>query len=338
MTPRSTSSLGSLYGRGRVFALISLFLVLVTLLAACGTTSNSNTAKQGGTLTMVPGPIGDYTRNFNVFANGSVLNGTQGLIYETLLFFNREDGSVKPWLASSYQFSSDAASITFKLRPNVQWSDGKPFTSADVVFTLNLIRDHPAIDYSGLWTVITSVSAPDDHTVIVKLKQPSVPILWYLGGQTYMIPQHLWSSVTIRLRTRTLTLSALDPSCSSLSRHSCTFLTAILISGSRASRPSTKYVTLPSTQIRALACCFHKARSTGLVCLPRTSIQRLRTVTRCIIITGSRQTTSWHSTRTSRSLLLTCSRCVKPSAPPLIVTSSTRLARTDTNRLLTPQH
>ena len=112
MTPRSTSSLGSLYGRGRVFALISLFLVLVMFLAACGGASNSNTGKQGGTLTMVPGPIGDYTRNFNVFANGSVLNGTQGLIYETLLFFNREDGSVKPWLASSYQFSGDATSIT----------------------------------------------------------------------------------------------------------------------------------------------------------------------------------------------------------------------------------
>src|SRR5437588_4543758 len=196
MTPRSTSSLGSLYSRGRVFALISLLLVLVSLLAACGGASNSNTAKQGGTLTMVPGPIGDYTRNFNVFANGSVLNGTQGLIYETLLFFNREDGSVKPWLASSYQFSSDATSITFKLRPNVQWSDGKPFTSADVLFTLKLIRDHPAIDYSGLWTVITGVTAPDTHTVIMKLKRPWVPILWYLGGQTYIIPQHLWSSVS----------------------------------------------------------------------------------------------------------------------------------------------
>src|SRR2546427_2387566 len=164
MTPRSTSSLGSLYGRGRVFALISLFLVLVMFLAACGTTSNSNTAKQGGTLTMVPGPIGDYTRNFNVFANGSVLNGTQGLIYETLLFFNREDGSVKPWLASSYQFSSDATSLTFKLRPGVQWSDGRPLTSADVVFTLNMVRNHPAIDYSAIWTVINSVLAPDDHT------------------------------------------------------------------------------------------------------------------------------------------------------------------------------
>ncbi len=194
MIPRSTTSF--VYGRGRVFALISLLLVLITLLAACGSSLNTNTARQGGTLTMVPGPVGDYTRNFNVFANGSVLNGTQGLIYETLLFFNREDGSVKPWLASSYQFSSDATSITFKLRPNVQWSDGKPFTSADVLFTLRLIRDHPAIDYSGLWTVITGMTAPDAHTVIMKLKRPWVPILWYLGGQTYIIPQHLWSSVS----------------------------------------------------------------------------------------------------------------------------------------------
>src|SRR5260370_32011052 len=196
MTLRSTSSPGDRCSRGRAFAMISLLLVLVTLLAACGTTSNGNTAKQGGTLTIVPGPLGDFTRNFNVFATGSVLSGTEGLVYEPLLFFNREDGSVKPWLASSYQLSSDATSITFKLRPDVQWSDGKPFTSADVVFTLNLVRNHPAVDYSGLWNVITGVSAPDDHTVIVKLKQPSVPTLWYLGGQTYILPQHLWSGVS----------------------------------------------------------------------------------------------------------------------------------------------
>ena len=196
MTPRSISSPGDRYGRGRIFALLSLLLVLVTLLAACGSTSNSGTAKQGGTLTIVPGPIGDFTRNFNVFATGSVMSGTQGLIYETLLFFNREDGSVKPWLASSYQFSNNATSITFKLRPGVKWSDGKPFTSADVVFTLKLVQKYPAVDYSSIWTVITGVSAPDDQTVVVTLKQPSVPILWYLGGQTYILPQHLWSSVS----------------------------------------------------------------------------------------------------------------------------------------------
>src|SRR5438128_10349219 len=145
MTPRPTSSPGDRYGR--VFTLISLLLVFATLLAACGSTSNSSASKYGGTLTVAPGPVGDFTRNFNVFANGSVLSGTQGLVYETLLFFNREDGSVKPWLASSYQLSSDATSITFKLRPDVKWSDCRPFTNADVVFTLNLIRNHPATAY-----------------------------------------------------------------------------------------------------------------------------------------------------------------------------------------------
>jgi len=191
-----TSSPGTQFSSRRVFASISLLLVVVTLLASCGSGSNHNVARQGGTLTVLPSPLGDFTRNFNVFANGSVLSGTQGLVYETLLFFNRENGSVKPWLASNYQFSSDATSLTFKLRPGIQWSDGKPFTSADVVFTLRLIHDHPALDYSGLWNVITDVSAPDDHTVIVKLKRPWVPVLWYLGGQTYILPQHLWSSVS----------------------------------------------------------------------------------------------------------------------------------------------
>jgi peptide/nickel transport system substrate-binding protein len=183
------------HGFGRVFALLSLLLVLTTLLPACGSASNTN-SKYGGTLTVAPSPTGDYTRNFNVFASGSVLSGTQGLIYETLLFFNREDGSVKPWLASSYQLSNNATTITFKLRSGVKWSDGKPFTSADVVFTLNLIHNHPAVDYSSLWNVIKSVSAPDDQTVVVTLKQPSSPLLWYLGGQTYILPQHLWSNVS----------------------------------------------------------------------------------------------------------------------------------------------
>src|SRR6185437_6159679 len=146
MLSNPTSSPEERHGLSKVFSLVSLLLVLAMLLAACGPNSN-NTSKYGGTLTVAPGPTGDYTRNFNVFASGSVLSGTQGLIYETLLFFNRENGSIKPWLASSYQLSSDATTITFHLRPGVKWSDGKPFTSSDVVFTLNLIHGHPAIDY-----------------------------------------------------------------------------------------------------------------------------------------------------------------------------------------------
>src|SRR5260370_17505649 len=108
MTPSSTSSPGDRHGRGRVFALLSLILVLVTLLAACGSTSNSGTANKGGTLTIVPGPNGEFTRNFNVFATGSILTGTQALISATLPFFNRKDGSAKPCLAPTHPVSNNA--------------------------------------------------------------------------------------------------------------------------------------------------------------------------------------------------------------------------------------
>ncbi|HLZ81208.1 MAG TPA: ABC transporter substrate-binding protein, partial [Ktedonobacteraceae bacterium] len=112
-----------------------------------------------------------------------------------LLYFNRLDGTVKPWLASSYERSSDATSITFHLRQGVQWSDGQQFTSDDVVFTLGLLKKYPAMDVSSIIPFIKNVSAPDTTTVQVTLNKPFYPLLWYLGGQTYMLPRHVWSSV-----------------------------------------------------------------------------------------------------------------------------------------------
>ncbi len=191
------SSLSSVF-RGKKLAgmTVSVFLVVLTLiLSACG--GGSTTAQTGtksSVLTIVPSPNGDFTENFNPF-NANPAYGTFGLTYETLLFFNRQDGSVKPWLASSYQFSSDAKTVTFTLRQGVKWTDGKAFTSADVMFTLNLLHQYPALDTNGLWQYISSVQAPDTQTVVVTLNKAYTPLLWYLGGQTWIVPQHLWSSV-----------------------------------------------------------------------------------------------------------------------------------------------
>jgi peptide/nickel transport system substrate-binding protein len=177
-------------------AFTGVLLILVILLSGCGSGNNSSSNKYGGTLTSVPSPKGPWTRNFNPFLPNSDLYGSQGLVYETLLFFNRMDGTVKPWLASSYSFSSDATSITFNLQHNVKWSDGQAFTSADVKFTLDLMHRFPAIDTSGLWKAISNVSTPDDYTVTVAFNQPAVPLLWYLGGQTYIVAQHTWQNVS----------------------------------------------------------------------------------------------------------------------------------------------
>src|SRR5215813_1878655 len=172
-----------------------LLVVLSALLAGCGGSNNSG-GKYGGSVTIVPSPNGVFTRNFNPFLANSSRTGTQGMIYETLLMFNRLSGTSQPWLASGYSVAKDATSITFNLRQGVKWSDGQPFTSDDVVFTLKLMQKYPALDGNSLWSTIQSVSNPDANTVTVTFKQPAATMLWYLGGQTYFVPEHIWSKIS----------------------------------------------------------------------------------------------------------------------------------------------
>lgn len=173
---------------------LAVLLMLTLVLAACGGTSKVHHHNPNPSLTIVANTSGDLVRNFNPYSP-NVTYGSQGTIYETLLFFNRVDNSIKPWLASAYQFSSDAKTMTFTLRTDVKWADGQPFTSDDVVFTLNLLKKYPAMDVNSVWPFIQSVTAPDTQTVTVQLSTPFSPILWYIGGQTWILPKHLWSSV-----------------------------------------------------------------------------------------------------------------------------------------------
>jgi peptide/nickel transport system substrate-binding protein len=181
--------------RAAAISLASLLVVLTATLAGCASGQSSGGAHSaGGSVTLVPSPKGPWTINFNPLISGNNnLPGTQGMIYETLLYFNRLDGSVHPWLASGYKWSSDATSLTFTLRQGVKWSDGQPFTSADVLYTLNLSKQYPALDLNSLWQNIQSATAPDAQTVVVTFKHPTVPMLWYVGGQTYIVPEHIWS-------------------------------------------------------------------------------------------------------------------------------------------------
>ena len=174
--------------------LMPLLLLLAVVLAACSGGSTGHKPAHPNSLTMLANETDAYPQNFNPYSP-SVISGTQGLIYETLLSINRLDGSVKPWLASSYQLAPDAQSITFHMRQGVVWSDGQPFTSDDVLFTLNLILKNPSIDLTGIGAAVKDVSAPDSSTVVVTLSKPFNPIVWILGGQVFILPKHAWSSV-----------------------------------------------------------------------------------------------------------------------------------------------
>lgn len=178
----------------------SLFFVLAILLTACGgssaTTGTNSTPAAKHVLTVAPTPGKEFVANFNSFLDPQIaMWGTEGLIYETLLYVNQKDGKVQPWLASSYDLSQDGLTLTFHLNTAVKWSDGKPLTSDDVLYTYQLMQQNPPLDFHSEWkSMIKSVAAPDASTFVVTLQKPDATAVFYVGGQVYIVPKHIWST------------------------------------------------------------------------------------------------------------------------------------------------
>ncbi|WP_280188382.1 ABC transporter substrate-binding protein [Delftia sp. PS-11] len=93
-------------------------------------------------------------------------------IYETLVI-RSADGKLVPTLATSWKMTSDPSVWEFKLRPNVKFHDGTPFTARDVVFSLNRARGENA-QVKSLLSSMEEAKAIDDLTVQVRTKGPNL--------------------------------------------------------------------------------------------------------------------------------------------------------------------
>jgi peptide/nickel transport system substrate-binding protein len=93
------------------------------------------------------------------------------------LFIASTSGKLTPWLAESYSVSKDNKTFTFKLRPGVKFSDGKPLTAADVVFSLNRTRKDKKGVLGFLDFAIKSLEAKGTSTVVAHLSQPWAPFV-----------------------------------------------------------------------------------------------------------------------------------------------------------------
>jgi peptide/nickel transport system substrate-binding protein len=128
-----------------------------------------------------------FTRNFNPFSPNA-LWPTLYAMYEPLFALNLGTGEPSPRLATEWS-SSDANVVTFNLREGVNWSDGEPFTAADVIFSLEFAKDN-----LGQFGYVTDITAVDDTTVEVTLDGPNSPAL-YLLGTALMVPEHIWKDI-----------------------------------------------------------------------------------------------------------------------------------------------
>jgi peptide/nickel transport system substrate-binding protein len=170
-------------------------VALITL-AACSSSSSSGPSSASGPTGTVTGLFtsAPYTADFNPYSPGN-LAISNGMIFEPLMFFNTaKAGDVQPWLASGYSWGPGGKSLTFTLRHNVTWNDGKPFTSADVVYTFNLEKSNSAVNQYGL--PIASVTANGLYSATITFTQPVYTDLYYIAGKTMMLPEHIWKNIT----------------------------------------------------------------------------------------------------------------------------------------------
>ena len=178
--------------RASIAAAMVLVLVLVNALPSFAS-SPQKKIKVGGTVTIVNVQGTLWSCGFNPYgATTSLLSA--GMIYEPLWYVNQDTNKGTPWLAKGYKFSNGNRKLTFKLRSGIKWTDGKPLTAADVLFTFRLLKRFPGIDVNAIWTVLKGVYAKGNN-VVFTFKTPAVPYFYYIADQVFIVPQHTWKKV-----------------------------------------------------------------------------------------------------------------------------------------------
>jgi peptide/nickel transport system substrate-binding protein len=119
-----------------------------------------------------------------------------GLTYDYLIGYSMKDMSPEPDLASKWTTSPDGKTWTFTVRKGVTFSDGVPLTAHDVAFTYNRVLAKNSVEGTNWLSYlqgVRSVTAPDDTTLVLKLKQPvaTLPLL-----PIPIVPQHIWKNIT----------------------------------------------------------------------------------------------------------------------------------------------
>ncbi len=168
---------------------VYLALVAASLLAACGRPPAPPAPEKVVPLSeqaeVVPGPPGQAGALFVTTQPGDI-NTLNPLISEDgpstaaisrfmegLTRLDPESGAIIPNLARAWSISEDGLSYTFDLREGLAWSDGEPFTAADVVFTWEEALYSKEVDAAGQPVV-------DEKTGRPKLKFPSRPAFFHL--------------------------------------------------------------------------------------------------------------------------------------------------------------
>ncbi len=145
--------------------------------------------------TIITSSIGEPSNLIPLLATDSPSHEVAGYVYNGLVKYDK-DLNVVGDLAESWDISKDNLSITFHLRRNVTWHDGRPFTAHDVMYTYRVTVDpRTPTAYSGDFMLVKKAEVLDDYTFKVSYEKPFAPALVSWGAA--VLPRHLLEGVDI---------------------------------------------------------------------------------------------------------------------------------------------
>ena len=187
------------------YKLLTLLVVLGLVLSACGgagdapATEPASGAVGGGTVTLI---IPEEPTTLNYFmADAAIVRQVAESTAMTGLATINEKGEYVATLAQDLPtlenggLSNDYLTVTWKLKPDLKWSDGEAITSDDIKFTVEVLSnpDSGALVGTSGFDLITSVETPDDSTAVLTYASPYPG---YLDQFAYgLFPRHATGEV-----------------------------------------------------------------------------------------------------------------------------------------------
>jgi peptide/nickel transport system substrate-binding protein len=125
------------------------------------------------------------------------------IVYEPLASYDK-DGNLIPFLAAEIPtlenggLAEDGRSVTWRLKEDIFWSDGEPFTADDVLFTYEYVSDpDTGAATASTFTAITSIDVVNDYTVRLNFSESNPAwALPFVGVQGLIIPRHIFEAAT----------------------------------------------------------------------------------------------------------------------------------------------
>lgn len=165
----------------RFLSIFSLFLVFFSSVSFAEPV-------RGGTLVM---GLAQTPRHLNPAVQSGIVTGAPGAqLFAAPLRYD-EDWTPQPYLAESWEVSDDGLSVTLDLVKTATFHDGEPITSADIAFSLDVIKTHHP--FKTMFAPVESVETPTPHRAILRLSQPHPALLLAMSGQLMpIIPKHIY--------------------------------------------------------------------------------------------------------------------------------------------------